>query len=258
MKILKITSIAILLATLLVGIIGCAEGSPFPDDMWTMNIYPGTTLTYDLGSTLYRWHHLYSEDAYINALVSDPSDLNVNCGVGNTLVLTAPVYREITVPMAQAKAPTALSPTWIPYQSCQVPYFSAIAVNVIYFVVQMPHDYQEGTDLEFHIHIAHPDANAGDSRWYCTYSWANVGDDFAVPLNGFVIHASPLDADEHEQVEVIPVINGAGMSIDSVILCSISRIGTALDDTYPSDISLFSADFIYQADTMGSRGQFTK
>lgn len=55
----------------LIGILGvsaCAEGSPYPEDMWTRNIYPGATLTFDLGSPTYMWHNLYVEN--INGVLS--------------------------------------------------------------------------------------------------------------------------------------------------------------------------------------------
>lgn len=52
----------------ILAIVGCSEGSPLPEDLWTLNIYPGRTLTYNLGSPAYIWHNLYVEN--INGVLS--------------------------------------------------------------------------------------------------------------------------------------------------------------------------------------------
>ena len=161
--------------------------------------------------------------------------------------------------MGQIRPPVSLAPTWVTYKSSQLPAFSPTQVNVLYFTAQLPHSYLEGSDIEFHIHIAYPDANAGNSVWYFTYSWANMGDTFpAASDSGQVIVASPTTTDEHQLAELITAINGAGKEISSVLLCSIQRTGTHVSDDYPSNIYLVSGDFHHQIDTIGSRTRDTK
>ncbi len=52
----------------ILAIVGCTQGSPYPENMWTRSIYPGSTLTFDLGSPTYIWHNLYVEN--INGVLS--------------------------------------------------------------------------------------------------------------------------------------------------------------------------------------------
>jgi hypothetical protein len=52
----------------ILGISGCSQTSPYPETMWTQNVYPGQNLTYDLGSPTYIWHNLYVEN--INGVLS--------------------------------------------------------------------------------------------------------------------------------------------------------------------------------------------
>lgn len=57
----RITLIFIVLLICL-SIIGCSAASPYPDTMWTQDILPGTTNTYNLGSVANRWHNIYVEN----------------------------------------------------------------------------------------------------------------------------------------------------------------------------------------------------
>lgn len=184
-------------------------------------------------------------------------DLLIKTDEGYTLELENSVWEELVVNMSQARTPASSAPTWMPYKGSQVPAFSPSQVNVIYFDVQIPHSYKEGTDLIANIHIAYPDNNAGDSRWYLTTSWANHSETFPVATSDDEIVPSPTTTDYH-QCYNIGTISGIGKTMRSVLLCSIQRTGTHLDDTYPSDIYLLEMDFMYQKDTIGSRQPCTK
>jgi len=53
----------------LIGILGvsaCAEGSPYPEDMWTRNIYPGLPNTYNVGSEVYPYHEGHFTELFLN------------------------------------------------------------------------------------------------------------------------------------------------------------------------------------------------
>lgn len=85
-RLLLITLVALVL---LVG--GCGfEGDPMLDDAYTLNVYPGETDTYDIGSETYRY-----AEGYFGVVHAD--SLSVGGGM-----LSAPAYGEIyiTVPIA--------------------------------------------------------------------------------------------------------------------------------------------------------------
>jgi hypothetical protein len=152
-----------------------------------------------------------------------------------------------------------LSPTWTSYKGSEVPAFAKNAINTLYFSAQLPHAYKVDSDIEFHIHLAYPDATAGNSIWYFTYSWADMGSNFAAESNsGNITIAAPGAADRHQYGELIATISGAGKGISSVLLCSLSRLGNDGSDDYDEVIYAISADFHYQRDTNGSRLQTAK
>jgi hypothetical protein len=169
-------------------------------------------------------------------------------------------WDDVAVSMINAKTPAANSPTWRDYLQMQVPAFSPTQVNVLYFTAQLPHSYKEGTNIEFHIHVVYPDALVGNSTWYISYAWANIGDTFPVASSVTVYDVpSPTTANRHQLIELASSINGTGKQISSVLLCSIQRLGNTIEDNYPSEIYLVSGDFHIIKDTpAGSRTQFTK
>jgi hypothetical protein len=198
-------------------------------------------------------------DAIIKTDGSSARDLTITTGAVKTLVLSTPVYDDMTVSMANAKTPAANAPNWVAYKGSEIPAFSKSATNVLYFTAQLPHTYKEGTDLEFHIHITYPDAGAGNSVWYFTYSWANIDGAFPGASNsGNIVVPTHSTADFHDMAQIVTTISGAGKTVSSILLCSISRIGGNGSDDYDNVVYLVAGDFHYQKDTLGSRQQLIK
>jgi len=198
-------------------------------------------------------------DAIIKTDSTSARDLTITTGAAKTAVLTTAVYDDMQISMANVKTPAVNAPNWVSYKSSEVPAFSKTATNVLYFSAQLPHSYKEGSDLEFHIHIAYPDNGVDNSVWYFTYSWADVESNFPAASNsGNVILASPTTTDRHTAPSIIATISGAGKKISSVLLCSISRLGGDGSDSYDNVIYLVSGDFHYQKDTIGSRQLLVK
>jgi hypothetical protein len=198
-------------------------------------------------------------DAIIKTDGSSARDLTITTGAAKTMLLTTPVYEDLVVSMTNVKAPAANPPLWTIYKGSELPAFIKDATNILYFSTQIPHSYKEGTNIEFHIHLAYPDSGAGNSVWYFTYSWADIGSNFPTASNsGNVVIASPATTDRHQTAEMVAAIDGTGKAISSVLVCSISRIGANGSDTYDNSIYLVSGDFHYLKDTLGSRGEETK
>ncbi len=200
------------------------------------DLIPCATGTYDIGSTTKSW---------------------ANEWLG-FLWITDQCWDDLSIAMSQVRAPASLSPTWTPFKSSQVPAFSPTQVNVLYFSAQLPHSYKEGSNIDFHIHVAYPDAVAGNSVWYMTYSWANIGDAFPAPLSATVTKSSIGIVDGHQVIDIKTNIDGTGKKISSILLCSIQRTGTHGDDNYGNDIYLVSGDFHFMKDSLGSRTENVK
>lgn len=195
--------------------------------------------------------------AVINAGGYSASDVRLKCGSAKTMVLDTLVYDDLRVDLSNLKAPAADPPTWVAYRSCEVPTFSAAATNVVYFRVQLPHTYAQGSDILFHLHAVYPNTNSGNSLWQLTYSWANVNAAFPTITTVTKTFASSGVADKHV-IHDFGAITGTGKTVSSILLCSLSRLGADATDTYASAIYGISADFHYPIDTLGSRQEYIK
>ena len=175
----------------------------------------------------------------------------------------ATVWEDQQVGLGGSKFAGASDPTWTAYKGGRVLAFDKAQDNIIYFTAQLYHSYKIDSDIEFHIHTAHADGGAGDSIWNFTYSWADKNADFP-NITGAntqtITVVSPEDADKHQYDDfgAIEANSGAGQYPSSVILCSLQREGTHLDDDYDDDIYLVALDFHIEMDTVGSRTETTK
>lgn len=171
----------------------------------------------------------------------------------------ATVWDDLQIVMGQLKLPGVSDPSWTAYKGCYVLTFSKTADNIATFTAQLPHSYKEGSDIEFHLHLAYPDAGAGDTRWNFTHSWADMGEDFPAETTVTTDIASPTTADRHQYAEIAATISGAGHTISSILLCSIQREGSdAVNDDYDNVVYLVAADFHFEKDTVGSRQEVVK
>lgn len=178
--------------------------------------------------------------------------------MANDLIEGSVYYDDLRISLSTTKAPASSTPTWTAYKGSEVPAFSASATNVLYFTAQLPHSYKEGSNIDFHIHVAYPDNTAGNSRWTFTYSWINIDGTFPTATSTSITLAAPAVLDKHVLHDIALNISGAGKLISSILLCSVSRIGGDAEDTYANVIYGLSADFHYEVDGLGSRTETAK
>lgn len=133
----------------------------------------------------------------------------------------------------------------------------------VYFMVQMPHGWKEGTDIYPHVHWSTKyDMGSTKVQWGLEYTWANVGDDVGVTTmitgNTPIAACLPATAFKH-LLTPLPTMSGAGKTLSSMIICRLYRDADAGSaDDFGQDAGLFEIDFHYQIDSDGSRDQFTK
>lgn len=168
------------------------------------------------------------------------------------------VWDDLQVNLGTVKLPGVSDPTWTAYKGGRVLAFNKAQDNIITFTAQLRHSYREGSDIEFHLHTAYPDSNAGDVRWILTYSWANPEEDFPAETTVTTDIASPANQDQHNFDEIIAAIDGAGKKISSVLICSLMREGTDGADDYDNDVYLAALDFHFQKNMVGSRERLAK
>jgi len=163
-------------------------------------------------------------------------------------------WDDMAIDINQVKLAGVSDPSPTAYKGGYVLAFDKNSDNIIYFNCQFKHSYAPETNIEFHIHVAYPDSNSGNSIWNFTYSWADIGSDFPSETEVLgVTLASPENQDRHTIHEVVASISGTGKTgVSSILICSLQREGTNGSDSYNNDIYLISADFHYQKDELGS------
>ena len=132
----------------------------------------------------------------------------------------------------------------------------------LYFTVQLPHAWKEGSSIEPHVHwSAKIDVGSSSVVWGLEYTWINIGDVFnnTTILTGGTPHSSvgTVSAYEHAVTE-IGIINGTGKLLSSMLLCRIYRDATNPSDNFNDDAYLFEIDFHYEIDSDGSHQEYVK
>lgn len=171
-----------------------------------------------------------------------------------------PTWDDLQVALGEIKLPGVSDPAWQAYKGGYVLSFSPSADNIISFTAQFPHRYKLESNIDFHIHAAYPDSNAGNSIWNFTYSWAKINEDFPAQTTVSAVSlASPANQDNHTYHDIATGISGTGKDgVSSILICSLQREGTHLSDTYAGAVYLVGLDFHFQSDTLGSAQETTK
>lgn len=129
----------------------------------------------------------------------------------------------------------------------------------IYFTLQLPHGYKEGTDLYPHVHWTPQTAPAGSSYvvWGLEYSWTNHDD---VISNTDILTCKSFVPDPYtHELDSFPFIPGYGKKISSMIMCRLFRNSSDMtNDTYAHSVFLLELDFHYRSDSPGSKEMFVK
>ena len=191
-----------------------------------------------------------------------PSDLHVDCGTDKTIVLDETVWDDLRTPISTAKAIPGKEPKEVAYKGGIVYEFEDGRDEGCAFNVQLPHDYKEGSDIEFHIHMLIRTSGAGigaeNVKWDFTHSWSNIGD--AQPTETTVpatIDVQNDTEDTHYLKEITATITGTGKKISSMLICSLTR-DVSVANNYTDDVLVMEVDFHYQIDTIGSRQEDSK
>ena len=124
-------------------------------------------------------------------------------------------------------------------------------------VVEMNHNWKEGTIIKPHVHWYPVNGNAGNVKWNMEYAWVEM--DSVVPASTTisVIQAAGGVAWQ-ERFASLPDIDGSGFTIGSQLHIRLYRDPVDGDDTYGSDAALATFGLHVQVDTLGSRQVATK
>jgi len=173
----------------------------------------------------------------------------------NALNYTNTYFDDLQVSPYSAKLSANNAPTWFSYKGAQVLGFEDAKTEQVFFTVQLRHQYKEGTDLHFHLHVVYADGNTGNVDWTFTYSWANVHGVF--PPEATINMQTPASGSaDYNTIASIGDLSGTGKKMSSILICSLQRNGTAVTDTYANSVYVLSMDFHMEMDKPGSDNQY--
>jgi hypothetical protein len=142
--------------------------------------------------------------------------------------------------------------------------FPAASKKDVFFNVQLPHGYQEGSAMSPHMHLSFSTAGVGRVDMEFEYEFASIDGYF----NGGPTHTDPKSytiAGGGEQYhhailefDEIPGLMTPGMPrlISCMMVARLSRRGDT--DTYPGKVVFLEFDLHFLRDTIGSQGEYQK
>ena len=140
--------------------------------------------------------------------------------------------------------------------------FDATTLEEVFFVVQIPHDWDEGTDINPHVHwVPFGGGGAGEKvRWGIEYTWADAGESLSNTSFSYGEDHTPAETIVNSRHYITPLtaLSGTGKEISSILACRLFRDAAAGTDTYTTDAIMLSVDFHYQRNTDGSRSEYSK
>jgi len=162
------------------------------------------------------------------------------------------------------KVPPVWTPEMIEWKGGSVYSFRNVAIEInedrLFFLVKLPHGYQEGSEIALHAHWVGEDTDAGDVCWKFTYSWANETDDegFPDPSEIWATQSNNESVADQLNDAYTEHIDGTGMKIASQIVGSIRRNSSNSADTYSGKAYLTDLTLCFYQDQVGSQDHWTK
>lgn len=164
-------------------------------------------------------------------------------------------WDDLRFPASSVRLGGGAPATFQAYKSGGVLAFASNVDQYIYVVAQMPHTWQEGTDIEAHIHWTIPTSGAGTGaenvKWDLTYSWSNI--DAAIPnasSDTLTKDVQNVTADTHEY-DSFGTITGTGKTRSSCLIISLKRDTTVAND-YAQAAYLIEFDIHYKKNRFGT------
>ncbi len=165
---------------------------------------------------------------------------------------TASVWEDLRISVV-LRASGGTSPVFAQLQGNLYGYrFSGIAMNEIFFELQMPHSWKIGTTIYPHVHWVSAGSSTSDVTWGMDYEWKDLGEAFTGTTSNVSSSATPGGLKVHN-ITNIPSsgVTESDKNISSMIMCRLYRDG--LNDANNDNIFLLAFDVHYEINTIGSR-----
>lgn len=137
--------------------------------------------------------------------------------------------------------------------------FDAATTETVSGALQLPHDWNVGTELKPHVHWYKTTAAAGAVYWQLEYKWHRIGqvvDAEWTTLFSAVAAVSDGNTANQHAITALGAIPAANNRVSDMIIFKVSRVGGNAADTYAADVGLLEFDVHYQRHGLGSEREF--
>jgi hypothetical protein len=125
----------------------------------------------------------------------------------------------------------------------------------LFFDVQLPHAWAEGTALRPHIHWAPSNTNTGVCRWGLEYTVADINGVFGATTTVYAEQAGAGVANMN-QIVSFPSIAMTDKNASAIMVCRLFRDASNGNDTFSGTAFGLSFDLHYQIDKDGSISEY--
>lgn len=129
--------------------------------------------------------------------------------------------------------------------------------QTVQFNAQMPHGWQEETDVDLHLHATGSADVTGTVQWVGTYTWASIDASIETETEFSATSDISVGNDWHMLMDLAD-LTAPDKYFSSMIIMSVTRQATSDSDTYAGDVHLMEVDIHYINDTIGSREEKSK
>jgi len=179
-----------------------------------------------------------------NVAHTNYSDITVT----NMLLTTYGGTEDLRMPLSTAGRGVGAPPDFETWYGNQRAYaFSGTATEQVFFDVQLPHSWDEGTAINPHLHY---DQASGTSTngvvFKLEYVWANIGNVFTNGGATTLAFTNSLNGTSYwHEISNFPNIDGTGKTYSSMINARLYRDHDDAGDTYTGDIFVHEFDIHY-------------
>lgn len=122
----------------------------------------------------------------------------------------------------------------------------------LFFSVQLPHSYKEGSEIRPHVHFTTPTQTATTITWGLEYNWHDVNS--VIGNTSIISNPTACPVAFTHTIGSLGTISGVGKKISSILVCRLFRATGG----YAGNALLLSVDFHIQKDTVGSASETSK
>lgn len=137
------------------------------------------------------------------------------------------------------------------------------AEKEVWFNVQMPHGWKEGSAVYPHVHWTNrATGTAGHvCRWGLEYTKAKIGATFPATTTVYaatIAGGGDITVANEHMLSSFPSIDMTGDTVSTVLVCRMFRNSSDAADTYTGTAGLLYVDWHVQLDAFGSRNELSK